>query len=216
MIVIIKGRQRQYKTTVAIGTVLDLVMSWGFSTSEIVSNVHLFKPTPVNSNIIDSKYPVLWHPENLEPEEFQALNNHCIRNSVVELEQYHYVRNRQMVQFVKAMVTKGLKHRIILIDEIDRVFPHRFWQDQEQTEALLGLWQDEKLFNWIIGTAHLGLGIDKQIRESMQVEVITETGIKGKTVNCIVMNALDVEIFQDTMEQVPLVQRLFYSWEPVK
>lgn len=214
MIVIIKGRQRRYKTSVAVGTVLELVNNWGYETADIISNVHLFKP--MNEGLPIPDKPVLWHPDILEPEEISDLFRHCQRNRVTELEDYHYLRNKNMVQFIHVMVTKGVKHRIILIDEIDRVFPHRFWQDREQTETLLGLWQDEKLFNYIIGTAHLGLGIDKQIRESMQVEVITDIGIKGKTVNCTVMNALDMEIFQDTMSQVPLVQRLFYSWEPVK
>lgn len=216
MIVIIKGRQRQYKTTVAVGTIFDLVQNWGYATSDIVSNVHLFKPFPLARVISGNNIPILWHPEALSEDEQDGLLRHCKRSGVVELQEYHYLRNKQMLQFFTAMVTKGLKHRIIFVDEIDRVFPHRFWQDREQTEALLGLWQDEKLFNYIIGTAHLGLGIDKTIRESMQIEIITEKGVKGKTANLTVLNALDMEIFDDSMENVEFVQRLFYSWEPVK
>jgi Cdc6-like AAA superfamily ATPase len=215
MIVIFKGRQRQYKTTSAVATVLELVLRYGYETSDIVSNIHLFKPI-VNENLPAMASSYINNPENYERDVLESLVNHCLRNQVRELENYHYLRNSMMVKFISRMVNKGLKHRIILIDEIDRVFPHRFWQDKVQTEALLGLWQDEKLFNWIIGTAHLGLGIDKQIRESCQIEIISECGIKGKTVDLTVFNALDMDIFGETLENIPLVQRIFYSWEAVK
>ena len=62
----------------------------------------------------------------------------------------HSINNIQMKKYVLDMVTRGLKHKILLIDEADRVFPARFWQKEGQTEALIGLWQDYKLFNYVL------------------------------------------------------------------
>lgn len=201
MIIISKARQRQYKTTTIMAAALHLVLFEGYSTSEIVSNIHLFKPRPKNDDLV---IPVNYPDE---------LKNHCLRNDVVELTDYHYLTNPQMRLYVKKMVQCGLRHKIIIIDEIDRVFPHRFWHDREQTETLLGLWQDEKLFNYILASCHLGLAVDSTIRESTQVEVIPEVVIKGKQVDLTVLNALDMEIFQQSLENIELVQKLFCSWE---
>ena len=58
--------------------------------------------------------------------------------------------------WVGVMVRQHVSKSIVLIDEIDRVFPARFWGDREQSESLIGLWQDEKLGNYILYTAHRG------------------------------------------------------------
>jgi SpoVK/Ycf46/Vps4 family AAA+-type ATPase len=133
-----------------------------------------------------------------------------------ELSDYHFMTIAQMRSFVREMIEKSYTHIILIIDEIDRVFPHRFWNRFEQTEALLGLWQDEKLFNWIIGTAHLGKSIDLLIRESMQIEIIAEIDKTNDLVNLVVMNALDLEIYPDVLYNARFVQKLFNSWQPVK
>jgi hypothetical protein len=49
------------------------------------------------------------------------------------------------------------------------VFPARFWSNKEQSEALIGLWQNEKLGNVIIYTAHMSSGADKIIRDATQL-----------------------------------------------
>jgi len=132
-----------------------------------------------------------------------------------ELKEYYYLTNKQMKLYVKIMVEKGLKHKIIIIDEIDRVFSHRFWSNKEQAEALLGLWQDEKLFNWIIGTAHLGRSVDNLIRESCQIEIIAEIDKPANVVDLTILNALDLNVYEDVMYNARLVQSLFKSWDPV-
>lgn len=179
MIYLVKGRQRKGKTTVAIGIALWYHLNANYPTSDIVSNVTLYKP-------------------NGE-----------------ELREYKRVDIAGMRLFVREMVTKQHRHKILIIDEIDRVFPHRFWNMFQQTETLLGLWQDEKLFNVIIGTAHIGRSVDLLIRESMQIEVFADLDKFTNTVNLVVINALDQEIYDDCMFNARLVQDLFNSWEPV-
>lgn len=180
MIAIVKGRQRIGKTTIAVGIAVVLVRDFGYSVTDIVSNLHLYKP--------DGR----------------------------ELSGYHYLNIKGMRAYVRSMVDKGLKHRIIIVDEIDRVFSHRFWQKTEQSESLLGLWQDEKLYNWIIGTAHIGKSVDVLIRECMQLEIIP---YYRDTVNdCMryhTINTLDRRISRGTMHNMKLIQSLFDTREPV-
>jgi hypothetical protein len=78
------------------------------------------------------------------------------------------MNNEQLRTYMAAMVREGQRHRVILMDEVDRVFPARFFADKGQTETLIGLWQDEKLFNYIFYTCHPGTSVDKIIRDSTQ------------------------------------------------
>lgn len=100
-----------------------------------------------------------------------------------------YLNNIQMKQFIREMVDKGLKHRVVLLDEADRLFPARFWQKQEQTESLIGLWQDYKLFNYIIYTAHEGTSVDIVLRQVTQIELVPEYDPVKDKIPFIIYNA---------------------------
>ncbi len=76
--------------------------------------------------------------------------------------------------YMRRAVEEELTNRLVLIDEIDRVFPARFWSDKKQSEALIGLWQDEKMGNVVIYTAHLGASVDLLVRQSTWMVVLTE------------------------------------------
>lgn len=144
-------------------------------------------------------------------------NCHLYKPNGRELEGYTYLTNKQMRAYVRMMVDRGLKHKIIFVDEIDRVFSHRFWQKTEQSETLLGLWQDEKLFNWIIGTAHIGRSVDIVIRECMQLELIPYyRDVKNDVLYYHVINILNREIAHGRLRNVRLVQSLFDTREPIK
>jgi hypothetical protein len=132
-----------------------------------------------------------------------------------ELKDYHYLTIPQMRIFVREMVEKGKRHIMLIIDEIDRVFPHRFWNRAGQTEALLGFWQDEKLFIIVLGTMHLGKGMDLLLRESMQVEIFTKHDRLNHVVKLVVVDTLNRRVFKSTMANIELVQKLFNSWDPV-
>ena len=103
------------------------------------------------------------------------------------------LNNAQIKSYVRNMVSKGIEHKVIFLDEADRLFPARFWAQHGQSEALIGLWQDRKLFNYIIYTAHEGTGVDIILREVTQIELVPNyvesenkiyfkvyNGIKGK------------------------------------
>jgi hypothetical protein len=133
-----------------------------------------------------------------------------------ELTEYHYLNIALMRQFVREMVERGYTHKLIVIDEIDRVFPHRFWNKYQQTEALLGLWQDEKLFNIVFGTTHVGKGIDLILRECMQFEIFTKYDKRRRAVKLVVIDNLNRKIIRSSMVNISLVQKLFNSWQPIK
>lgn len=144
-------------------------------------------------------------------------NYHLYNEDGSELAGYHYLNNKQMKYFISQMIKRDVRHMIILIDEIDRVFSHRSWHDAEQLDALVGLWQDEKLFFQVWGTAHLGLSVDSLIREIAQIEIIVQNkNFAADKLSGIVINSLDKEIFNQDMHQLKLVQKCFNSWEPVK
>lgn len=181
MIVIIKGRQRAYKTTLGVGYMLHLVLDCGYKISDIVANCHLYK------------------------------------EDGTELVGYQYKNIKAMRQYVREMVDKGETRKIIFIDEIDRVFSHRFWQRVEQSEALIGLWQDEKLYNYIIGTAHIGRSVDVIIRDCMQIEMIPLfPDIKNDCLRYALINVLNKSIGTGIMKHLSLVQKLFNTREPIR
>lgn len=114
----------------------------------------------------------------------------------------HCINNQQMKLYVQQMVTKGLKHKVILIDEADRVFPARFWQKEGQSEALIGLWQDYKLFNHIIYTAHEGTGVDLILRQVTQMELNPTYDPVNDCIYFTIYNAVDGFVDDDCLLNV--------------
>ncbi len=80
----------------------------------------------------------------------------------------HCLTNKEMIEYIKKTVKTGIKHKIIGITEADRVFPSRFWHDREQSETLLGFWQDVKLFNQVFWDSHIGSSVDVMLRDTRQ------------------------------------------------
>jgi len=133
-----------------------------------------------------------------------------------ELPEYQYLPNSSMKAYVRDMVKSGARNKIIHIDEIDRVFSHRFWSNKAQAEALLGLWQDEKLGDQIIGTAHIGKSIDNLIRECMQIEIIAlKRDVKRDIMTYGFINILNRERGYGYMNNLALVQRCFDTREAI-
>lgn len=96
-------------------------------------------------------------------------NVHC---PLFEQWGYTHLTNEAMRTYVAKLAREGIRHRVVICDEAARVFPHRLYTDKAQTETLIALWQDEKLFHQFLFTAQLGLAVDKLIRDAHQVTVI--------------------------------------------
>lgn len=63
------------------------------------------------------------------------------------------------------------KHMIIMCDEMEGVFPARFYQEKEQIKQLLGLWQCTKRRVWLLYTDHEGVGVDKMGRDATNFSI---------------------------------------------
>lgn len=70
------------------------------------------------------------------------------------------------------LVIEEHRNEIILLDEVDTVFSHRFWQKGQQSEQLLDAFQDEKLNLLIISTSHMGRGFDLLLRDACRLIMI--------------------------------------------
>ena len=128
----------------------------------------------------------------------------------------HYLENPKMREFIKSVVSRGLKHKIIMLDEADRLFPARFWQNTEQTDALIGLWQDYKLFNYVIWTGHKGTSVDILLRLTTQMELEPSYDQKNDCIPFIIYDGLHGRVDNDCLLNVS--KRIFpyyHRWEVV-
>lgn len=126
------------------------------------------------------------------------------------------LNNDEMIKFLKTMIHRDIKHKIIILDECDRLFPARFWQDKEQSESLLGLWQDFKMFYHIFWTAHKGTGVDVLLRETTQIEMEPEYSERKDLIDFIVYNANIGRVSQNCLRDVSkTVFPYYHRWKRV-
>lgn len=140
-------------------------------------------------------------------------NIHLFQPDGSEVIGYHYLTNDEMKAYVTKIVKEHERHKLIIVDEIDRVFPHRWWNEHGQTAALLGLWQDRKMFSIIFGTCHLGKSVDKIIRDALTYLIVCKIVKSIDAVKMVVVNMVDKEIFRKQMNHTRFIQSMFDSWE---
>jgi len=139
----------------------------------------------------------------------------CTGNVDVKVPGYSFVSSESLKSWIREMITKGLRHRVVLIDEIDRVFPHRLWADKRQVLDLTGIWQDEKLFNFILWTAHMGDPVDKIVREATQISVIPDYQRDLDRVVLGVVNVYDLETHEEVIEPASAIFPFYDRWAMV-
>ena len=76
-------------------------------------------------------------------------------NQTIFVPNWRKFKNEQILNLLHVMVEEHVRGKIIWVAEADRAFPPRYWRDDKQTKALIGLQQDEKLMNWFIWDSHL-------------------------------------------------------------
>ena len=88
-----------------------------------------------------------------------------------------------------------LRHKIVIIDEIDSEFPARFFPSREQTQIALRMWHTAKLHNYILYASHLGHGADLIFDLATHFEIIPqEIDWQFGTMDFTVINGLDREV----------------------
>jgi len=128
-------------------------------------------------------------PEGYRPDD-------VIVNFALHIHGCHCINNKEMKDYIRKTVKTGIKHKIIGITETDRVFPARFWQDKEQSETLLGFWQDVKLFNQVYWDAHIGTGVDVMLRDTRQRAYIPKYDKFKDLINYTMIDGYTMRIYK--------------------
>jgi len=117
-------------------------------------------------------------------------------NQTIRIQGVRKFTNQQLVHMLGVMVQEHLTGKVFLLAEADRTFPPRNWQDKKQTQALIGIQQDEKLRNWLVYDCHLR-GVDVLLDSATQIEIICEY---RRRLDCI---DLEITWLHDMREHVP-------------
>lgn len=139
-------------------------------------------------------------------------------NVKVEIEGFQYRSSEGLAEALRVMSLKRVQHKVIGIDEADTVLSHRFWADKKQTEALLVLWKDIKMFNWFLWTAHRGPSVDVLLREATQVLVVPRYNrVTGNTKAGIIYspNQISREAIFPNIRKL-FEEKMYDRWAPVE
>jgi hypothetical protein len=127
----------------------------------------------------------------------------------------HIGTSEEIGECMVKMVTERWYHKIFFLDEIDRMFPARWWSDKQKTGRLLGLWQDVKLFHRFISTRHAGTSVDKMFRDAAQFVWVPKYQPELRRVELTVINSLDIRVARMVIDDVDKLFPLYDRWEPV-
>lgn len=97
----------------------------------------------------------------------------------------------EMFELLQKMIKEHVRHKVLLIAEADRYFPPRFWHDPEQSRSLIGLWQNEKLENWILFDTHIG-GADVQLERTAQLYIVPHYLRWNDSIECEVISKINL------------------------
>ena len=140
-----------------------------------------------------------------------------VGNLTIKMRGYTKYTKDELRQYIENMLKHEVRHKVVLIDEVDGVYPARFWNRGRQTEQLLGMWQDFKLFNWFLMTGHIGnAGSDLIVRSAASVYV-EPTYIKGEdTIYLKVFNKQRNSLSYDSIYPASAMFPYYKRWEPIK
>ena len=108
------------------------------------------------------------------------------------------------------MVDPSKRRIVYFVDEINRVFPARGWQHKTQTDALAGLWQDEKLDIQLIYTAHTKKDPFKMVAMNKNVGELLDDEMTG--IDKMVREATRMVIYPMYQEKWDLIDLLVHDY----
>lgn len=91
-------------------------------------------------------------------------------NSTLLIEGYTKFKNAQMRELLTRVVSEHVRGKVFYVAEADRAFPPRYWHRPEQTDALIGLQQEQKQSDWMIYDSHFH-GVDVLLEDATQIFV---------------------------------------------
>jgi hypothetical protein len=92
-------------------------------------------------------------------------------NLHLDLKHYTYLPSEGIIELMAVMLRRKWLHKCLYIDEADRVLSPYWWFKEEQQDAVLGSWQDIKMYNIIRYTTHFG-DVNIMLRRATQRVVL--------------------------------------------
>lgn len=114
-------------------------------------------------------------------------------NMEIRIPGVHQYDNAGIRLYLREVLKMGVRHKIIVMDEIEGIFPARAFKDKLQTSDLNGLWQMTKMEHWLLFTCHKGTVIDKIIRDCTQISVEPEYDEETDILRMDIINGVDNE-----------------------
>lgn len=125
---------------------------------------------------------------------------------------HKFMGNDEIRDWLTWALRTGQRGVLACIDEIDSVFNPRFWNNKEQTDALLHLWQDEKLGMWLFYTGHASLPADKIVRDATNELIFPHYDKSHNIVNLYVSNRRIQPPFKVVMKNASFWWKMYDRW----
>lgn len=125
-----------------------------------------------------------------------------IGNVTVNAEGYTKLSNDELKQYILWLIKGEQRHKIIIADEADKIWPGRSFKDREQSEALVNLWQDQKMQLWFLYSAHKGKGVDAILRAETNILLLPRYDKASDTMDVRVLNGMRMQKFTRRVDRV--------------
>lgn len=127
----------------------------------------------------------------------------------------HRLDNTMLRFKIGEMTKMNTRHQIFAMDEVDSIYPARYWQNKKHTDELLKLWQATKLENWVLGTEHEGSGLNKLWRESVQIMITPTLYRSNDVLHLEIIDAVDLNprVVRE-VENVSRFYGMYDRWQP--
>ena len=101
------------------------------------------------------------------------------------------------------------RHKIIIVSEIDREFPARFFASKEQTEIALSMWEIQKIDSYFLIDSHIGNSTDLIFHLGSHF-MLYPNGVnwQNKTLNFDMVNNLKNRVFKDELFATDIVRTM--------
>lgn len=139
-------------------------------------------------------------------------------NFWVDIKGAHQYDNAGMRQFIRDLFKYEYRHKIVMVDEIDAMYPSRAFADKLQIDEVLKLNQMTKTENWFMFTRHLGSAIDKIIRDCTNVSVSPLYNPVEDKIELEVLDGVDCleELILREICPASEVFKRYKRWQPIK
>lgn len=113
------------------------------------------------------------------------------------------LKGQELFDYLLDFSDKLPKHRIIIVSEIDREFPARFFTSKDQTKIALSMWEIQKIDSYFLTDSHLGNSTDLIIHLGSHYMLYPDgVNWQEQSIDFTVVNNLELSIDDFTAHDV--------------